>query len=52
MPEETSRLAELVAQIRLANRSLAPTMTEQEFHAMVQRLADQQLLYEEFGTEG
>jgi hypothetical protein len=46
------RLEELVAQLRRVNRSLAPAMTEREFDAMVQRMAEQQLLYEEFGSEG
>jgi hypothetical protein len=46
-----ARLAELLAELTQANRPLAPTMSEPEFHAMVQRLAEQQLLYEEFGDE-
>jgi hypothetical protein len=45
------RLAEIVAELTTEHRSLAPAMAEAEFHAMVQRLADQQLLYEEFGDE-
>ena len=45
------RMAELLAQLAEANRPLAPTMSEPEFHAMIQRLAEQQLLYEEFGDE-
>jgi hypothetical protein len=46
-----TRLAEIVAELTQANRPLAPTMSEAELHAMVRRLAEQQLLYEEFGDE-
>jgi hypothetical protein len=46
-----TRMAELLAELTAANRPLAPTMSEPEFRAMVQRLAEQQLLYEEFGDE-
>jgi hypothetical protein len=46
-----TRLAELLAELTQANRPLAPAMSEAEFHAMVRRLAEQQLLYEEFGDE-
>jgi hypothetical protein len=45
------RLVELLAELTAANRPLAPTMSEPEFHAMIKRLAEQQLLYEEFGDE-
>jgi hypothetical protein len=46
-----ARLDALIAELTEANRPLAPAMSEPEFHAMVQRLAEQQLLYEEFGDE-
>jgi hypothetical protein len=46
-----ARLQELLAELAQANRPLAPTLSEPEFRAMVQRLAEQQLLYEEFGDE-
>jgi hypothetical protein len=46
-----ARLEELLVELTQANQPLAPTMPEPEFHAMVQRLAEQQLLYEEFGDE-
>jgi hypothetical protein len=46
-----TRMAELLAELTAANRPLAPAMSEAEFHAMIQRLAEQQLLYEEFGDE-
>jgi hypothetical protein len=46
-----TRLAEIVAELTQANRPLAATMSEAELHAMVRRLAEQQLLYEEFGDE-
>ena len=47
----SARWAELVAELTQEHRPLAPTMTKQEFHAMIQRMAEQQLLYEEFGDE-
>jgi hypothetical protein len=46
-----ARLVELIAELTQEQRPLAPTMTKAEFDAMVQRMADQQLLYEEFGDE-
>jgi hypothetical protein len=45
------RLAEIVAELTREHRPLAPTMTEAELRAMVQRMAEQQLLYEEFGDK-
>lgn len=45
------RMAELLVELTREHRPLAPTMAETEFHAMIQRLAEQQLLYEEFGDE-
>ena len=47
----SARLAELVVALAREHRPLAPTMTRHEFDAMVQRMAEQQLLYEEFGDE-
>ncbi|NUO39131.1 MAG: hypothetical protein HOQ17_01160 [Gemmatimonadaceae bacterium] len=46
-----TRMTELLAELAQVNRPLAPTMSEAEFRAMIQRLAEQQLLYEEFGDE-
>lgn len=45
------RMTEILAELTESNRPLAPTMSEPEFHAMIRRLAEQQLLYEEFGDE-
>jgi hypothetical protein len=45
------RLAALAAALTRTNLPLAPAMSEAEFHAMVWRMAEQQLLYEEFGSE-
>jgi hypothetical protein len=46
-----SRLAEIMDELTTANRALSPAMSEASFHAMVQRMAEQQLLYEEFGSQ-
>ena len=47
----SARLLTLVAELTREHRPLAPTMTKIEFAAMIQRMAEQQLLYEEFGDE-
>jgi hypothetical protein len=46
------RFAELVAKLMESNRPLVPTMSEKHLRAMVEREAEHQLLYEEYGTEG
>jgi hypothetical protein len=46
------RFAELVAKLMESNRLLAPTMPEKYLRAMVEREAEHQLLYEEYGHEG
>jgi hypothetical protein len=46
-----ARLGELVAELTREQKPFAPTMTKAEFDAMVQRMAEQLLLYEEFGDE-
>jgi hypothetical protein len=46
-----ARLVELLTELTQEHRPLAPTMTKAEFDAMIQRMAEQQLLYEEFGDE-
>lgn len=45
------RFAEIVARLLEANRPLVPTMSEKHFRAMVEREAEHQLLYEEYGHE-
>jgi hypothetical protein len=45
------RFAELVAALMETNRPLVPTMSEKHLRAMVEREAEHQLLYEEYGTE-
>jgi hypothetical protein len=47
----SARLAVLVAELTQEHWPLAPTMTKAEFDAMIQRMAEQQVLYEEFGDE-
>ena len=48
------RFLEIVDAIAAANRPLLPTMTEKYFRRMVLRMAEHQLLYEEYqgGTQG
>jgi hypothetical protein len=45
------RFAVLVAQLMEMNRPLVPTMSEKHLRAMVEREAEHQLLYEEYGHE-
>jgi hypothetical protein len=47
--QRARRLAELVDMIAAANRPLTPGMPEGNFRAMVLRMAEHQLLYEEYG---
>jgi hypothetical protein len=42
------RFLEIVDAIAAANRPLLPTMTERYFRRMVLRMAEHQLLYEEY----
>ena len=42
------RFLEIVDSIAAANRPLLPTMTEKYFRRMVLRMAEHQLLYEEY----
>jgi hypothetical protein len=46
------RLAEIVAELTETNRPLVPAMSEVAFQALVQRMAEHQVLYEEFGDQG
>ena len=43
-----ARLLEIVDVIAAANRPLLPSMTERYFRRMVLRMAEHQLLYEEY----
>ena len=45
------RFAELVARLMESNRPLVPDMPEKYLRAMVEREAEHQLLYEEYGHE-
>ena len=45
---QAQRFLELVDAITTANERLLPTMTEKYFRRMVLRMAEHQLLYEEF----
>lgn len=44
-----SRLAEITAELTKTNRPLMRQMSETEFRRMIERMAEHQLLYEEFG---
>jgi hypothetical protein len=46
------RFLEIVDAIAAANRPLLPTMTEKYFRRMVLRMAEHQLLYEEYQRGG
>ena len=47
----TTRLAELIRDLTIANRPLTPNMSEATFRAMIERMAEHQLLYEEYGRD-
>lgn len=49
--ERVERLAALVRSLAAANQSLRATMSSDEFHRTIERMAEQQLIYEEFGRE-
>jgi hypothetical protein len=44
------RLAEILDKLALSNRPLVPKMSEEQFRAMIQRMAEHQLIYEEYET--
>jgi hypothetical protein len=46
------RFLEIVEAIADANRPLVPSMTEKYFRRMVLRMAEHQLLYEEYQARG
>jgi len=46
--QRAQRFLEIVDAIATANRPLLPTMTEKYFRRMVLRMAEHQLLYEEY----
>jgi hypothetical protein len=45
------RRAEIVAELTAAHRARVPDMPDGEFRAMIERMAEHQLIYEEFGSE-
>ena len=45
------RRAEIVAELAAAHRARVPDMPEADFQAMIERMAEHQLIYEEFGSE-
>ena len=47
----SARLAELIRDLAIANRPLTPTMSDVRFRAMIERMAEHQLLYEEYGRD-
>ena len=49
---DAARYAAIIAELTEVNRPLVPTMSEPHFRAMVERMAEHQLLYEEYGRDG
>ena len=45
------RRAEIVAELTAAHRARVPDMPDEDFQAMVERMAEHQLIYEEFGSD-
>lgn len=45
------RFAIIFARITAENRPLTPTMTEPHFRAMVERMTEHQLIYEEYAQQ-
>ncbi|HEY2026273.1 MAG TPA: hypothetical protein VGG78_04660 [Gemmatimonadaceae bacterium] len=46
-----ARKAEIILALTKANRPLVPTMAEKDFQAMIERMAEHQLIYEEYSGE-
>jgi hypothetical protein len=45
------RRAEIIAELSAAHRARVPDMPDDDFRAMIERMAEHQLIYEEFGSE-
>jgi hypothetical protein len=45
------RRAAIVAELTAAHRARVSDMADDEFQAMIERMAEHQLIYEEFGSE-
>ena len=45
------RRAEIIAELTAAHRARVPDMPDADFRAMIERMAEHQLIYEEFGSE-
>ena len=45
------RRVEIVAELTAAHRGRVPDMPDDEFRAMIERMAEHQLIYEDFGSE-
>jgi hypothetical protein len=45
------RRAEIVAELTAAQRARVPEMADEDFQAMIERMAEHQLIYEDFGSE-
>lgn len=50
-PRRAERLAQIVERLTAENRPLTPTMKEPHFRAMVERMAEHQLIYEEYAQQ-
>ena len=45
------RRAEIIAELSAAHRARVPHMPDADFQAMIERMTEHQLIYEEFGSE-
>jgi hypothetical protein len=45
------RRAEIITELSSAHRARVPNMLDGAFQAMIERMAEHQLIYEEFGSE-
>jgi hypothetical protein len=49
--QRRERFAEIVAELTAETKPLVTNMPEAHFRAMIERMAEHRLLYEEYGTE-
>ena len=46
-----ARRVEIIAELSAAHRARVPHMPEADFQAMIERMAEHQLIYEEYGGQ-
>jgi hypothetical protein len=49
--QRAERRAEIVAELSAAHRARVPDMEDEDFQGMIERMAEHQLIYEDFGSE-